>query len=90
MIEIEVRQRLAKKMKRINTITSVVEAGLIVSTVTTGGGGGGPPNSQKFTPSPPPPPPLKNPPRRLLSIKFLFSLLNESMRGKSMQTEAKT
>ena len=28
-------------MKRINTITSVVEAGLIVSTVTTGGGGGG-------------------------------------------------
>ena len=41
MIEIEVRQRLAKKMKRINTITSVVEAGLIVSTVTTGGGWGG-------------------------------------------------
>lgn len=36
MIEIEVRQSLAKKMKRINTITSVVEAGLIISTVIIG------------------------------------------------------
>ena len=54
------------------------------------GGWGESPKHPKISPFPPPPPPLKNPPRRLLSIKFLFSLLNESMRGKSMQTEAKT
>ena len=53
------------------------------------GGMGGVPQTAKNLLIPPPPP-LKNPPRRLLSIKFLFSLLNESMRGKSMQTEAKT
>ena len=55
------------------------------------GGWGESPKQPKIYSFPPPPPqPLKNPPRRLLSIKFLFSLLNESMRGKSMQTEAKT
>ena len=35
--EIEVRKRLAKKMKRFNTITSIVDTGLITSTVITGG-----------------------------------------------------
>ena len=35
--EIEVRERLAKKMKRFNTITSIVDTGLITSTVITGG-----------------------------------------------------
>ena len=35
--EIEVRERLAKKIKRFNTITGIVETGLITSTVITGG-----------------------------------------------------
>ena len=35
--EIEVRERLAKKMKRFNTFTSIVDTGLITSTVITGG-----------------------------------------------------
>ena len=35
--EIEVRERLAKKMKRLNTITNIVDTGLITSTVITGG-----------------------------------------------------
>ena len=35
--EIEVRERIAKKMKRFNTITSIVDTGLITSTVVTGG-----------------------------------------------------
>ena len=35
--EIEVRERIAKKMKRYNTITDIVETGLITSTVITGG-----------------------------------------------------
>ena len=35
--EIEVRQRIAKKMKRFNTITGTVDTGLITSTVITGG-----------------------------------------------------
>ena len=35
--EIEVRERTAKKMKRFNTITGIVDAGLITSTVITGG-----------------------------------------------------
>ena len=35
--EIEVRKRLAKKMKRFNTITSIVDTVLIMSTVITGG-----------------------------------------------------
>ena len=34
--EIEVRERIAKKMKRFNTITSIVDTGLITSTVITG------------------------------------------------------
>ena len=34
--EIEVRERLAKKMKRFNTIASIVDTGLISSTVITG------------------------------------------------------
>ena len=34
---VEVRERLAKKMKRFNTITSIVDTGLITSTVITGG-----------------------------------------------------
>ena len=33
--EIEVREQLAKKMKRINTITSIVHTGLITSIVIT-------------------------------------------------------
>ena len=35
--KIDVRKRLAKKMKRFNTITSSVDTGLITSTVITGG-----------------------------------------------------
>ena len=32
---------LGKKMKRFNTITSIIDTGLITSTVNTGGGRGG-------------------------------------------------
>ena len=35
--EIEVREQIAKKMKRFNTISSIVDTGLITSTVFTGG-----------------------------------------------------
>ena len=35
--EIEVCERIAKKMKRFNTITGIVDTGLITSTVITGG-----------------------------------------------------
>ena len=35
--EIEVRERNAKKMKRFNAITGIVDTGLITSTVITGG-----------------------------------------------------
>ena len=35
--EIEVRERLVKKMKRFNTITGIVDTGLITSTMITGG-----------------------------------------------------
>ena len=35
--KIEVPERLAKKMKRFNTITSIMDTGLITSTVITGG-----------------------------------------------------
>ena len=35
--EIEVRERIAKKVKRFNTITGIVDTGLITSTVITGG-----------------------------------------------------
>ena len=35
--EIEVRGRVAKKMKRFNMITSMVDTGLITSTMITGG-----------------------------------------------------
>ena len=35
--EIKVRERLTKKMKRFNTITSIVDTGLITSTEITGG-----------------------------------------------------
>ena len=35
--EIEVREQVAKKMKRFNTITGFVDTGLITSTVITGG-----------------------------------------------------
>ena len=35
--EIEVREQIAKKMKRSNTITGMVDTGLITSTVITGG-----------------------------------------------------
>ena len=35
--EIEVREQIAKKMKRFNTITGIVDTGLITSTVITGG-----------------------------------------------------
>ena len=35
--EIEVRERIAKKMRRFNTITCIVDTGLIASTVITGG-----------------------------------------------------
>ena len=34
--EIEVREQIAKKMKRFNTITGIVDTGLIISTVITG------------------------------------------------------
>ena len=35
--EIEVHEQIAKKMKRFNTITGIVDTGLITSTVITGG-----------------------------------------------------
>ena len=35
--EIEVRERIAKKIKRFNTITGIVDTGLITSTVIAGG-----------------------------------------------------
>ena len=35
--EIEVRGKIAKKMKRFNTVTGIVDTGLITSTVITGG-----------------------------------------------------
>ena len=35
--EIEVREQIAKKRKRFNTITGIVDKGLITSTVITGG-----------------------------------------------------
>ena len=35
--EIEARERIAKKMKRFNTITGIIDTGLITSTVITGG-----------------------------------------------------
>ena len=35
--EIEVRERIAKKMKQFNTITGIEDTGLIISTVITGG-----------------------------------------------------
>ena len=35
--EIEVRERIAKKMKRFNTFTSIVDTSLIASAVITGG-----------------------------------------------------
>ena len=35
--EIEVRQQIAKKLKRFNTITGIAGTGLITSTVITGG-----------------------------------------------------
>ena len=35
--EIEVHERIAKKIKRFNTITCIVDTGLITSTMTTGG-----------------------------------------------------
>ena len=35
--KIEVRERIAKKMKRFNTITGIVDTSLITSTVLTGG-----------------------------------------------------
>ena len=35
--EIEVRERISNKMKRFNTITGIVDTGLITSTVITGG-----------------------------------------------------
>ena len=35
--EIEVRERIANKMKRFNTITGIVDTDLITSTVSTGG-----------------------------------------------------
>ena len=34
--EIEVREQIAKKMKRFNTITGIVDTGLVTSTVITG------------------------------------------------------
>ena len=34
--EIEVRERIAKKMKRFNIVTGIVDTGLITSTVITG------------------------------------------------------
>ena len=38
--EIEVPEQIAKTMKRFNTITGIVDTGLITSTVITGGTGG--------------------------------------------------
>ena len=35
--EIDVREQTAKKMKRFNMITGIVDTGLIISTVITGG-----------------------------------------------------
>ena len=35
--EVEVRERIAKKIRRFNTITGIVDTGLITSTVITGG-----------------------------------------------------
>ena len=35
--EIEVREQIAQKMKRFNTITGIVDTGLITSSVITGG-----------------------------------------------------
>ena len=35
--EIEVREQIAKRMKQFNTITDIVDTGLITSTVITGG-----------------------------------------------------
>ena len=35
--EIDARERIAKKMERFNTITGIVDTGLITSTVITGG-----------------------------------------------------
>ena len=35
--EIEVRERISNKMKRFNTITGIIDTGLITSTVITGG-----------------------------------------------------
>ena len=35
--EIEVHEQIAKKMKRFNTITGIIDTGLITSTVITGG-----------------------------------------------------
>ena len=35
--EIEVRERIAKKMRRFNTFTSIVDTSLIASAVITGG-----------------------------------------------------
>ena len=35
--EIEVRERIAKKLKRLNTVTCIVDTSLITSTVITGG-----------------------------------------------------
>ena len=35
--EIEVQERIAKKIKRFNTITGIVDKGLLTSTVITGG-----------------------------------------------------
>ena len=35
--QIEVREQIAKKMKRFNTITGILETGLITSTMITGG-----------------------------------------------------
>ena len=35
--EIEVREQIAKKMKWFNTVTGIVDTGLITSTVITGG-----------------------------------------------------
>ena len=37
LIQIDVREQISKKMKRFNTITGIVDVGLITSTVITGG-----------------------------------------------------
>ena len=36
LVEIELREQIAKKMKRFNTITGIKDTGLITSTVITG------------------------------------------------------